>query len=102
MLVDIATIPEVTKSWLHTVEMGETVAFVKNGQVIATLQPTRENNVMPTIQPKKRQAGLLAHLNLKINNEELLAPMSKEDLALWNGDFNDEFGITLCKENGNV
>lgn len=53
---------------------------------------------------KKRQAGALAHLFK--DNEDIgrvfLEPMSEEELAWWNGDYTDDYGISLSKENGNV
>lgn len=57
----------------------------------------RTPNLLRTLveQRKPREPGLLAHLNIEVDDGIWFEPMSEAELAWWNGNNTDKYGISL-------
>jgi prevent-host-death family protein len=68
---------------LDMADSGETVTVTRRGRRPVKLVVVENQNLAP------RVAGALAHLNIDIPEELLLAPMSEDELLDWEGDGSD-------------
>jgi prevent-host-death family protein len=68
---------------LDLADLGETVTVTRRGRRPVRLVVIESQNLGP------RVPGALAHLNIDIPEEVLLAPMTEEELVDWEGDGSD-------------
>lgn len=64
---------------------------ITQGQVLQISLKDGQAYLTPIAKP--RVAGRLAHL-APIDNDALLAPMDADELAIWQGELTDEYGIS--------
>ncbi|WP_066805131.1 hypothetical protein [Moraxella oblonga] len=64
-------------------------------RLLRNFQAQNPSSPVKTEKPKRRQAGALAHLNIHTDDNFWFEPMSEEELAWWNGDKTDKYGISL-------
>lgn len=85
MIVELASLPPMVQ------------AFIKNEQQVQVVVKDNEVHFLPLhkVASKPRESGLLAHLNIHTDDDFWFEPMSEEELAWWNGDKTDKYGISL-------
>lgn len=87
MIIELASLPPVVQAYIQNKQQLQLT--MQNGKVV--LEP------LATPTPKPREPGLLAHLvpaGTKIDESIWFEPMSEEELAWWNGDYTDEYGLS--------
>ena len=72
-------------------------AYIKDEKQLQVIVKDEQVHLMPLHQfaSKPRTPGLLAHLNIHTDDDFWFEPMSEEELAWWNGDKTDKYGISL-------
>ncbi len=85
MIVELASLPPIVQAYI---QQGEQVSIRQDGQEVAVIATT------PAPKPLIREPNLLAHL-VKVSDDDVwFEPMSDEELAWWNGDYTDDYGIS--------
>ncbi len=84
MIVELASLPPIVQAYIKNEQQIQMV--IKDDRVY--LSP------LPSSQVKPRVAGRLAHLAQTSDDDVWFEPMSDEELAWWNGDYTDDYGIS--------
>lgn len=88
MIVELASLPPVVQ------------AYIKNEQQVQMVIKDEQVHLSPlsdAASPKPRVAGRLANLlptNVSSDDSVWFEPMSAEELAWWEGEHTDEYGIS--------
>lgn len=85
MIIELASLPPMVQ------------AYIKDEKQLQVIVKDEQVHLMPLHQfaSKPRTPGLLAHLNIYTDDDFWFEPMSEEELAWWNGDKTDKYGISL-------
>ncbi|UYZ67792.1 hypothetical protein LP090_04235 [Moraxella bovis] len=85
MIVELASLPLAVQTYIQNEQKVQLV--VQGEQVYLT--PLHQ------FASKLKTSGLLAHLNIHTDDDFWFEPISEEELAWWNGDKTDKYGISL-------
>lgn len=85
MIIELASLPPMVQ------------AYIKDEKQLQVIVKDEQVHLTPLHQfaSKPRTPGLLAHLNIYTDDDFWFEPMSEEELAWWNGDKTDKYGISL-------
>ena len=85
MIIELASLPPMVQ------------AYIKDEKQLQVIVKDEQVHLTPLHQfaSKPRTEGLLAHLNIHTDDDFWFEPMSEEELAWWNGDKTDKYGISL-------
>lgn len=85
MIIELASLPPMVQ------------AYIKDEKQLQVIVKDEQVHLTPLHQfaSKPRTPGLLAHLNIHTDDDFWFEPMSEEELAWWNGDKTDKYGISL-------